>query len=125
MASMGDDSDVDGILHVTDDGTVPAPEWYTGYEGTVEIVTPAFSVVIESRDTLDDSPRKLAGETAPFPMETDPWHRFGDVEGKGLDRETAEKTERTQPDKILFDLSDERRMYRIAGLSSLEARRDC
>lgn len=122
---MADPTDVDGLLRVTDDGTVPAPDWYEDYEGPVEIVTPAFTVTIESTDTLDGSPRKLSGETAPFPMDTDPWHRYGDVEGKGLDQETAEKTERTHPDKILFDLSDDRRLYRIEGLTSLAARRDC
>ncbi|UWG47724.1 putative RNA-binding protein, contains TRAM domain [Halanaeroarchaeum sp. HSR-CO] len=122
---MGDDADVDGLLQVTDDGTVPAPDWYAAYEGPVEIVTPAFSIVIESRDTVNDSPRKLAGEIAPFPMDTDAWHRYGTVEGKGLDKETADKTARTHPDKILFELSDEQRLYRIAGLTSIEARRDC
>lgn len=122
---MDDDANVDGVLHVTDEGTVPAPDWYAAYEGPVEIVTPAFTVVIESEETLEGSPRKLAGETAPFPLDTDPWHRYGDVEGKGLDQETAAKTSRTQPDKILFEVSQGRRLYRIAGLTSLEARHDC
>lgn len=121
---MDDRPDIDGTLTVTDDGTLPAPEWYEAYEGTVEIVTPAFTVVIESRETMGDSPRKLEGETDPFPLETDPWHSYGEVEGKGLDQETVAKTEWTQPDKILFDIADQRRLYRIEGLQTSAARPD-
>ena len=115
----------EGVLSVTEAGTVPAPDWYEDYEGFVEIVTPALSVVIESRDASASDPRKLSGELAPFPLDPDPWHRYGDIAGKGLDPETAAKTERTHPDKILFDLKDEYRLYHIDGLQSLAARDDC
>ena len=115
---MIEDRAIDGTLQLTDEGTVPAPDWYESYEGTVEIVTPALTVTIESRDTLDGDPRKLAGETAPFPLETDPWQDYGAADGMDLDPETARKTERTQPDKILFDLGDEERLYQIQGFTA-------
>lgn len=120
-----EDATVDGTLQVTAEGTIPAPDWYESYEGRVEIVTPALTVAIAGRETDDDSGGKPAGESAPFPMNPDPWHHFGSVEGKGLDPETAEKTERTQPDKILFDLEEGERLYRIEGLNSFAARDDC
>jgi hypothetical protein len=123
MEALPDDPE--GVLRVTDEGRVPAPAWYEDYEGYVEIVTPALSVVIESRGTSPSDPRKLSGESAPFPLDPDPWHRYGDIAGKGLDSETAAKTERTQPDKLLFDLDDEYRLYRVEGLQSLAARNDC
>lgn len=116
---------VEGTLTVTEDGTVPAPEWYEDYEGLVEIVTPALTVAIESREIDDGEPRKLSGETAPFPMSPDPWHQYGDVEGMGLDEETARKTDWTQPDKLLFDLEGTLRLYRIEGITSMRARNDC
>ncbi|MFW5905214.1 MAG: hypothetical protein ACOCSP_00135 [archaeon] len=115
----------EGTLHVTEAGTVPAPDWYEDYEGPVEIVTPALSVAIESPAADSVTPVKVSGETAPFPLDPDPWHRYGDVAGKGLDRDTAAKTELTQPDKILFDLGDGFRLYRIEGLHSIAARDDC
>lgn len=122
---MNDDAEIEVTLQVTADGKVPAPGWYEDYEGYVEIVTPALSIVIESRGTGGDEVKKLANESAPFPMNPDPWHRYGSVEGKGLDDETKEKTARTQPDKILFDLADTERLYRIEGLDSMAARNDC
>lgn len=116
---------VEGTLTVTDDGTVPAPDWYEAYEGPVEIVTPSRSIVIESRDTLDDDPRKLGGESAPFPLNTRFWHDFGAPESAGVSAGETALIARTQPDKILFDLESERRLYEIEGLHSLAARRDC
>ena len=118
-------TDVEGTLQVTDDGEVPAPDWYADYEGPVEIVTPALTVSIESRSVEDGIPRKLAGETAPFPMDPSPWHSYGDVDGMGLDEETERRTAWTQPDKILFDLDGDLRGYRIEGLTSMAARNDC
>ena len=123
MEALPDDPE--GVLSVTDEGTVPAPAWYEDYEGFVEIVTPALSVVIESRDASSGDPRKPSGELAPFPLDPDPWHRYGAIAGKGLDPDTAAKIERTQPDMVLFDLGDEYRLYRIDGLQSLAARDDC
>jgi len=122
---MDDEFPVEGTLHVTDDGTIPAPDWYEDYEGPVDVVTPALTVGIESRETLDSDPRKLAGETAPFPMEPTSWHHYGSVESLGVDEETARKIEATQPDGILFDLGDEIRLYHIDGLHSFAARNDC
>lgn len=120
-----DEAGIEGTLQVTAEGKVPAPDWYEDYEGYVEIVTPAVTIVIESRRTESDEPKKLANESAPFPMNPDPWHRYGSVEGKGLDDETKEKTARTQPDKILFDVAEGERLYRIEGLDSMAARNDC
>ncbi|AKH97485.1 hypothetical protein [Halanaeroarchaeum sulfurireducens] len=115
---MTEDPTIDGTLQLTEEGTIPAPDWYESYEGAVEIVTPALTVTIESRATLDGDPRKLTGETAPFPLETDPWQDYGTVDGMGLDPETATKTKLTQPDKILFDLDGDQRLYQIEGLST-------
>ncbi|MFB6134949.1 MAG: hypothetical protein ABEJ55_08170 [Halanaeroarchaeum sp.] len=116
---------VEGTLTVTEEGTVPAPDWYEDYEGPVEIVTPALTIAIESRGTSSGESRKLQGELAPFPMAPDPWHHYGAVEGKGLEEETAKKTSWTQPDLILFDLGEDFRRYRIEGLTSMRARTDC
>lgn len=71
-----EDGAIDGTLPVTSKGTVPAPDWYVEDERRVEIVTSALTVVIEGWEGSDRQPMKPAGETAPFPMNLDPWHDY-------------------------------------------------